>query len=220
MCANEPGNSSVPAQTLRRLPLYYNYLNKLHEGGTEMVSSVEIARNLRLGEVQVRKDMALISEKGGRPRTGFHVTELIACIKTLLGYDKVDTAVLVGAGNLGQALLSYSGFQESGVDIVAGFDVDPDVIGKAFFGKQVLPIEKLPDLCGRMHIKIGIITVPASHAQEVCNAMVSSGILAIWNFAPTHLDVPEGILIQYENMAAALAMLSRNLEEKIRKSKG
>lgn len=215
MCANQTGYSPIPAQTLRRLPTYYTFLKMLEKSGVERVSSAAIARDLRLGEVQVRKDMAMVSEAGGRPRTGFLVSDLISCIQGYLGYDKIDEAILVGVGNLGRALLSYSGFSESGVDIVAAFDANSQVAGSKLFGKQILLMETLPDLCRRMGIRIGIIAVPAEQAQAVCDRMIAAGILAIWNFAPVHLDVPEGILVQHENMAASLAMLSRFLEEKL-----
>ncbi|HHY52673.1 MAG TPA: redox-sensing transcriptional repressor Rex, partial [Clostridiales bacterium] len=187
------GEVSIPKQTFHRLPGYYNYLKMLRSEGVETVSSTTIARDLRLGEVQVRKDLACISKTGGRPRTGFSVAELIDSIEYQLGYNRMDEAVLVGAGNLGRALLSYSGFEEIGINIVAAFDRDESVVGQTLFGKQVLPISKLSDLCQRMHILIGIIAVPGSEAQQVCDLLVSAGIAAIWNFAPVHLTVPDDV---------------------------
>lgn len=212
---NGSGCLPIPAQTFRRLPSYYNYLKTLSAEGTQTVSSTIIARDLRLGEVQVRKDMASVSKTGGRPRTGFSVDELLGGIESCLGYDRIDEAVLVGVGNLGRALLSYTGFEENGVRIMAAFDIDERITGQSLFGKQIFPMDKLKSLCQRMHILIGIITVPADQAKEVCDLLVSSGILAIWNFAPVHLSVPAGILVRHENMAASLAMLSRHLTEKI-----
>ena len=210
------GEDSIPRQTFHRLPGYYNYLKMLRSQGVETVSSTAIARDLRLGEVQVRKDLSCISKAGGRPRTGFSVAELIDRIEFQLGYNRLDEAVLVGAGNLGRALLSYSGFEESGIKIVAAFDRDETIVGQTLFGKQVLPVAKLSDLCRRMHILIGIIAVPAVHAQAVCDLLVVSGILAIWNFAPVRLVVPSHILVQNENMASSLAVLSKHLSERMR----
>lgn len=129
----------------------------------------------------------------------------------------MDEAVLVGAGNLGRALLSYSGFEESGIKIVAAFDRDETIVGQTLFGKQVLPVAKLSDLCRRMHILIGIIAVPGPQAQPVCDLLVSAGIAAIWNFAPVHLTVPDNVLVKNENLAAALAILSQDLSERLAK---
>ena len=116
---------------------------------------------------------------------------------------------------MGRALLSYRGFEAYGLSIVAAFDVDPNLTGGEISGKQVLPMSKLPSICQSMNIHIGIITVPASQAQAVCDALVGSGVLAIWNFAPMHLNTPEGILVQNENMAASLAVLSKHLSERL-----
>lgn len=201
---------SLPMQTLRRLPVYLKYLQSL--AGVQNISSVGIADALGFNTVQVRKDLALVSS-GGRPRTGYVVRDLTADIESYLGYDDITSAVLVGAGELGRALLSYKGFAQYGLDIVAAFDIHPPKAG--VHGKQVLPAEKLAGLCRRMNIKIGIITVPAAAAQGVCDSLVAGGILAIWNFAPVRLSAPPHILIQSENMAASLALLSKHLDERI-----
>lgn len=215
MSGTPSGLPAISVQMLRRLPVYYNYLKMLRDDGVENASSTTIARDLRLGEVQVRKDMAFISPKGGRPRTGFPVGELLSGLEAYLGYNRMDEAVLVGVGNLGRALLSYTGFEESGMRIVAAFDNNPAVAGTGIFGKQVLPMEKLAKLCHRMHIHIGVIAVPAAQAQTACDRLVEAGIRAVWNFAPVHLSVPDGTLVQYENLAASLALLSRQLAEKM-----
>ena len=134
-----------------------------------------------------------------------------------MGYHDVDSAVLVGAGSLGNALLSYKGFGSYGLDIVAAFDSDDDIIGKEICGKKVLPVDKLSEMCRRLNIHIGIIAVPESQAQTVCDQLVAGGVLAIWNFAPVHLSVPKNILVQNENMAASLAILSKHLKENLSK---
>ena len=139
-------------------------------------------------------------------------------IERFLGYDNVNRAVLVGAGHMGSALLSYRGFSEFGLEIVAAFDNSPSAIGKSIGGKTVLPVEKLPGLCRRLNAHIGIITVPSASAQDACNALVAGGVLAIWNFASAHLLVPEGILVHHENMAASLAALSQYLREAMREN--
>lgn len=205
----------ISKQTLLRLPAYLNYLKQLVQTGAANVSATGIAEALGLNQVQVRKDLALVSD-GGKPKTGYQIRELISDIERFLGYDNTNGAVLVGAGHLGRALLSYSGFKNYGLEMVAAFDENEAVIGTVINGHEVLSIHRLRDLCARMKIHIGIITVPAEAAQQVCDRLVEGGIMAIWNFAPTILRVPEGILVQNENMAASLAVLSNHLSDKLR----
>ena len=205
---------SVTVQTLRRLPVYLNYLKSLSPP-PDYISATSVSEALGLGEVQVRKDLALVCE-GGRPKLGYPTGELVSALEQFLGYDDVKSAVLIGTGHLGLALLSYEGFRECGLDIVAGFDIDPTLVGTEYCGKPILPMEKLGELCDRLKLHIGIITVPGFWAQEICDILIKHGIRAIWNFAPTHLVVPEGILVQHENMAASLAMLSNHLSDELK----
>lgn len=205
---------SISTQALQRIPMYMNYLKSLPKDGAANISATTIAEVLRLNDVQVRKDLAMVSE-GGRPKIGYIIEDLISDIEHCLGYDNVDSAVLIGAGNLGRALLTYDGFSVYGLDIVAAFDVDESIIGSNIHGKKVLKLEKANSLCSRMKIKIGIITVGAVEAQKVCDLLVSSGVLAIWNFAPVRLNVPNHVLVHNENMASSLAILSKHLVEKL-----
>lgn len=202
----------VSKQTLQRLPAYLNYLRKPGPEPKKYVSATMIAEALGLNDVVVRKDLASVSSLG-RPKVGYARTELIRELEQFLGYDNSQDAVLVGAGKLGQALLSYSGFPQYGLNILAGFDCDPALMGTEVAGKRILSMDKLPGLCRRVGVHIGIITVPGEHAQEVCDQLIDSGILAVWNFANAHLSVPEGILVQNENMAVSLALLSNHLKE-------
>lgn len=202
---------NVSMQTLQRMPLYLNYLRTLSDRDAN-ISAKAIADALSLGEIQVRKDLAAASD-GGRPKVGYAVDALIADIERFLGYCDVNDAVLVGAGRLGRALMGYEGFKQYGLNIVAAFDADPAAAGTDASGKQVFLMERLPDLCRRLGVHIGIVTVPAAAAQTVCDLLVKSGVLAIWNFAPTHLSAPEHILIRSENMAASLAILSKHLKD-------
>lgn len=203
---------AVSKQTLQRLPLYLNFLKQ--RDPLSNVSATIIAQALSLNDVQVRKDLASISSRG-RPKIGYVTKELIYDIEQFLGYDNTQNAVIVGAGNLGRALLSYDGFAKQGLDIVAAFDMDNNKLGEMINGKQVMDISKLDNLCRRMKIRLGIITVPAFAAQEVCDKLVKAGVLGIWNFSPVHLNVPDNVLVQNENMAFSLAMLSKHLGEKL-----
>lgn len=201
---------AISAQALQRLPLYLQYLKMIPDEAN--ISARALGAALGFGEIQVRKDLAAVSD-GGRPKVGYVVGELRRDIGTFLGYDNANDAVLVGAGRLGKALLSYAGFAEYGLNIVAAFDADEKKCGTDTSGKQIFPLEKLSDLCERMKIEIGIITVPAKAAQKVCDMLCVSGIRAIWNFAPAHIFVPNGVLLKNENMAASLAVLSKHLAE-------
>lgn len=206
-----PGQS-VSKQTLQRLPTYLSYLKEL-QGDSKHISATAIAEALNINHVVVRKDLASISSSG-RPKVGYVREDLIRELEAFLGYDNAQDAVLVGAGRLGKALLAYEGFVEYGLNIVAGFDTDPLAVNTEVGGKRILPMDRLEDLCRRMKVRIGIITVPGEHAQAVCSLLIKSGILAVWNFSNVHLDVPEGILVQNENMAVPLAILSNHLKER------
>lgn len=206
---------SVSVQTISRLPKYLNYLKALPKGEVTNISATGIAEALGLNDVQVRKDLSLVSD-GGRPKVGYAIEDLIYDIEHFLGYDDTHTAVLVGAGNLGRALLSYSGFAEYGLDILAAFDADPALVGREINGKPIFSMEKLSEVCAQRQVKIGIITVPNYEAQHVCDLLVQSGVQAIWNFAPVHLTVPADVLMQSENMACSFALLSKHLSEKLK----
>lgn len=199
---------------LTRLPLYYCYLRD-RIGEEEYISSASLATSLNLNPVQVRKDLAAVSRSAGTPRLGFSAHTLLEDLQEFLGYDNENEVFLVGVGGLGRTLLAYEGFTQYGLRIVAGFDVDENLVGLKINGKTIFPMSKLHDLVKRLNVKIGIIAVPKEYAQEVCNTLIKAGILAIWNFAPTHLDVPEHIVVKNENLAASLANLTKQITDKI-----
>lgn len=204
----------ISRATLKRLPTYLSYLKALPSEASANISATALAAGLHMGEVQVRKDLALVSD-GGRPKIGYNREHLIADIENFLGYGNSNDAVLIGAGKLGRALLGYGGFAEYGLNIVAAFDANDTLIGTTNGGKPIMHLSRLGEVCQRYKIKIGIITVPAEYAQGVCDLLIENGILAIWNFAPKHLNVPDGILVQNENMAASLALLCKHLNERM-----
>lgn len=204
---------SVPTATLTRLPIYYRYLINLQKQGEKNISSAKISSDMNLSAVQVRKDLAYVSSIAGKPKTGFDVDELIKDIALFLGYDNTTDAIIVGVGQLGRTLLSYAGFENYGLNIVAGFDVDERIINSRINGKLIMPMEKLKNFVRRVNVHIGIITVPYQDAQKVCDELVDAGIKAIWNFAPTHIYVPEGVVLKDEDMASSLAILSSQLKD-------
>ena len=207
----------ISKSVLKRLPGYLAYLKNMPESAPSHISATALANALGMGEVQVRKDLAMVSD-GGRPKIGYLREGLIDDIEQFLGYDNTTDAVLIGAGKLGQALMAYKGFDEYGLNILAAFDANPKM-DKTEEGKPVYPITKLEQFCRTHKVLMGIITVPAAHAQEVADLMIECGIKAIWNFAPTHLDVPSNILIQTENMATNLAVLSMHLQAQMKPKK-
>ena len=209
----------ISRATLKRLPTYLSYLKALPSEASANISATALAAGLHMGEVQVRKDLALVSD-GGRPKIGYNREHLIADIENFLGYGNSNDAVLIGAGKLGRALLGYGGFAEYGLNIVAAFDANDTLIGTTNGGKPIMHLSRLGEVCQRYKIKIGIITVPAEYAQGVCDLLIENGILAIWNFAPKHLNVPDGILVQNENMAASLALLCKHLNERMQGQDG
>ena len=209
----------VMKSTLSRLPLYYSYVRSLQQRGETNVSSATIAQSLNMNPVLVRKDLAGVSSVTGKPRTGFEIDTLVKDLSDFLGYNKVDEAILVGVGSLGRLLLTNTEFSSMGLDITVGFDKDPDLVGIQIGSKYILPMEKMESYIKRTGVKIGIITVPADQAQNVCDQMVECGILAIWNFAFTLLNVPDGILVKNENLPSSLAMLSHQLANKLNNNK-
>lgn len=207
----------VSKSVLKRLPGYLAYLKSLPEDGPTHISATALANALGMGEVQVRKDLAIVSD-GGRPKIGYLRESLITDIEQFLGYDNTTDAVLIGAGKLGLALMGYIGFEEYGLNIQAAFDTSP-ATEKTEDGKPIYPVSKLEHFCKVHKVLMGIITVPAAHAQEVADRLIACGVKAIWNFAPVHLDVPAHILVQNENMATSLAVLSVHLRAQIKEEK-
>ena len=205
----------VPKSTLSRLPLYYSHIRKMQQHGEEYVSAAAVAQSLNLNPVLVRKDLSGVSSVEGKPRTGFEIDTLLHDLSEFLGYNKVDEAILVGVGSLGRLILTNTEFSSIGLDIAVGFDKDPDLVGLQIGSKYILPMEKMESYIKRTGVKIGIITVPADQAQSVCDQMVECGILAIWNFAFTLLNVPKGILVKNENLPSSLAVLSHQLAKKL-----
>ena len=207
---------AIPEPTLRRLPIYYQYLKKIQsEKKSEYISCTQIGNELSILPIQVRKDLE-ITEASGKPKLGYGVKELLSNIEDFLGWNNTTDAYLVGVGHLGSALLGYQGFKEYGVNIIAAFDSDESKTGIEVHGKMVFSVGKLPEMIKRMGIKIGIMTVPAYCAQELANLMVDAGIHAIWNFSPVKIIVPQGIIVQHENLASSLVVLSKKLAMSIK----
>jgi redox-sensing transcriptional repressor len=215
MMATENQTRTIAEAALRRLPLYHRILKDRLEAGLVYASSTDIASELGLDSTQVRKDLETTGVIG-RPKVGFVTRDLIIGIEHFLGWNNTKDAFLVGAGHLGAALLGYEKFRECGMSIVAAFDQDQAKIGQQLHGREILPLQQLPVLAQRMHVHIGVITVPAAAAQDVANMMVDAGILAIWNFAPVRLRLPESLIVHNEDLYCSLASLSQKLDRLLR----
>jgi redox-sensing transcriptional repressor len=200
------GLKITPA-TLKRLPIYLRILKE--KSKEEYISSTTIAENLRISSIQVRKDLASISKVSGTSKKGFKISELIAQIEEFMGIEKSHIAVLVGAGKLGQALLHHEGF-ENDIKIIFAFDKDEEKCDNI----RVFNMDKLQELVRDEHVDIGVITTPKDVAQEACDKLIESGVRAIWNFAPTLLKVPKGVVVKNEDLSASLLLLAKQLENK------
>ncbi|HOI56396.1 MAG TPA: redox-sensing transcriptional repressor Rex [Phycisphaerae bacterium] len=206
---------AFPEPTLRRLPAYHRFLKILAARGRPVVSCTHIATELGLDPTQVRKDIQ-VTGIVGKPRVGYLVPELIDAIETFLGWKNSTDAFLVGVGHLGTALLGYGGFREYGLNIVAAFDKSPEKIGTQVHGREVQSVDSMAELAQRMHILIGILTVPADSAQDLADLLVFGGIRAVWNFTPVKLHLPPAIIVENVQLSASLAVLSNKLAESLK----
>lgn len=191
---------------IRRLPIYLNLLKQMRDEGLSTASAAALAARAGLVASVVRKDLEMTGA-AGTTGIGFAVDTLVADIEAFLGWDNPNEAFLVGAGTLGSALLGHQELRSHGLTFIAAFDNDPRKIGKVIHGVEVLPMSKLPSLPGRLHVNLGVLTVPSDQAQEAADSMVQAGLTRIWSFAPAILQVPEGVTVQREDLSAGLAEL-------------
>ena len=208
----------APLPSVRRLPAYLRLLQSLRAGGRDVVSCTNIGQKLGLVSTQVRKDLA-VTGIVGKPKVGYNVPALIASIEEFLGWNNAQDAFLIGVGSLGRALLGYQGFQEYGLRLVAGFDIDPAKVGVEVHGKPVFALQELGELAASKHILVGVLTVPAAAAQYAAKLMVQAGIRAIWNYTPVTLEVPPTVIVEDVKLSASLAVLSSRLGELVRREK-
>lgn len=208
----EGKTAEISKAAFLRFPAYLRYLKAEEAAGVGYVSSSEIAEDMHLSAVCVRKDLALVASEPGKPRLGFAVGKLIGDLERALGYHLKTHACVVGAGRLGRAFLVYDGFEHYGIDVVAAFDISPAQVG-ALRGKPIYPMERLKEIAERENVRLGILTVPGEAAQQACDAMVEAGITAILSFAPAYVRVPEGVTLRCEDLAASLASFSAETEK-------
>jgi redox-sensing transcriptional repressor len=204
--------NQVPEPTLKRLPVYLYYLEQVREAGILNISAPTMGKDLGCDPTQVVKDLAVTGVRG-KPGIGYNTYELIHALEDFLGFNRVNEAFLIGAGNLGSALMAYQQHQSLGLKILAAFDVDRNKIGLTIGGINILEYAKLFSLSGRLNVKIGILTTPNQVAQEVAEDLVNCGIKAIWNFTSASLRLPEGIIVQDTSMSSYAAVLLQRLSD-------
>ena len=198
---------AVPEATVARLPLYLRALHELAETGRTSVSSEGLARLAGVGSAKVRKDLSHLGSYGTRG-VGYEVQELVFHISRELGLTQGWAVVLVGVGNLGQALAGYGGFTGRGFRVAALLDVDPARVGADVGGQVVRPLDDLEAVVAETGVSIAVLTTPASAAQAVCDRLVAAGVTSVLNFAPVVLQVPEGVDVRKVDLALELQILS------------
>ena len=206
--------SKVSLKQIERYPIYLNVLLSLRNSGINKVNSRQLADALGCSEEQVRKDLQIVSPHSSKPGCSRDVNLLINHLKDYLGYNTVNKAVLVGVGHLGSALLSFKGFDDYGLDIVAGFDIDPSLTGEAINDKPIYSIFNLDNKIKELGVDVAIVATPKDVTQEIVNKLINSGIKAIWNFVPIHLVVPENIIVENMDLARSLAVFFHRINKK------
>ncbi|MDR0361742.1 MAG: redox-sensing transcriptional repressor Rex [Planctomycetota bacterium] len=196
--------NSLPG--VRRLPFYLNILRRMRNGEPKVISAVTLAEEAGQAVSVVKKDIEMTGAVG-KTGVGYDVAALIGDIERFLGWTDPYDAFLAGVGNLGSALLGYGGFKQYGLRFVAAFDADPEKVGEAIHGVEVMPLVKMPELGRRLRVSTAVLAVPAEEAQSVADLFVESGVTRIWSFAPIPLAVPEGVIVQREDLTAGLAEL-------------
>jgi len=198
---------------LERLMQYYRFLSELTaRKPVNTVTSAQIADALDIDPTQVRKDFGAIGLTG-MGHVGFDVCEVCRAIRVVLGFEQKQEAVLIGTGHLGGALLAYSGFERYGLNIVAAFDNDKRQVGSALAGCTIKSMRTMKPFVRQHQIRLAIITTPAEVSQELADRLVAAGVVAIWNFSPTRLKVPPGVLVRNEHISKGLAEIAYHLKQ-------
>lgn len=201
----------LPEPTLRRLPWYLAYVTMLKSNLIEYVSSTQIAKELNVDASQIAKDLSYLNIKG-KTRIGYKVSTLEKELRDFLGFKKIHNAIIMGVGSLGAALIQDSGLSRYGLNITAGFDINPNIVGQKINGVMIFNSDELETRRKQFKAEIGIITVPVDKAQDVADMMIASGIKALWNFTPVRIRVAEGIVVQNTSIYSHLAVMYNRLD--------
>lgn len=199
------GNKNISMAVIRRLPKYHRYLGDLLDRDIQRISSKELSDIIGFTASQIRQDLNNFGGFG-QQGYGYNVEALHTEIGKILGLDRPYNAVLVGAGNLGQAIANYAGFRKAGFEIKALFDANPRMIGLKIREFEVLDSDTLEDFIKNNNIDIAVLCIPKNGAQEVINRVVKAGIKGVWNFAPLDLEVPKGVIVENVNLTESLLL--------------
>ena len=200
----------VPEPTLRRLPWYLSNIKLMKEKGEQYVSSTQISKEINIDASQIAKDLSYVNISG-RTRVGYNIDALIEVLESFLGFTNMHKAFLFGVGSLGAALLRDSGLHHFGLEIVAAFDVNPELVGKDLNGIPIFHSDDFEAKMKEYDVNIGVLTVPINIAQEITDKMVDGGIKAVWSFTPFRIRVPENIVVQNTSLYAHLAVMFNRL---------
>jgi redox-sensing transcriptional repressor len=201
----------VPEPTLRRLPWYLSNVKLLKQRGERYVSSTQISKEINIDSSQIAKDLSYVNISG-RTRVGYEVDTLIEVLENFLGFTRLHRAFLFGVGSLGGALLQDSGLSHFGLEIVAAFDVNPNLVGTKLNGISIYHTDDFERMMKEYDVQIGVLTVPIEIAQTITDTMVAGGIKAVWNFTPFRIRVPENIVVQNTSLYAHLALMFNRLK--------
>lgn len=200
----------VPEPTLRRLPWYLSNVKLLKQRGERYVSSTQISKEINIDASQIAKDLSFVNISG-RTRVGYEVDALIEVLEDFLGFTDMHKAFLFGVGSLGGALLQDSGLKQFGLEIVAAFDVNPQIVGTEMNGIPIFHSDDFKKMMKEYDVNIGVLTVPIEIAQQITDTMIDGGIRAVWNFTPFRIRVPEDIVVQNTSLYAHLAVMFNRL---------
>jgi redox-sensing transcriptional repressor len=214
-----PSDASVPKVVVSRLSLYLRELQRLQATGQQTISSSQLGTLLGFSDAQVRKDLGFFGQFG-YPGVGYRCDELIRAMRDILGTNHPWPVVMLGVGNLGQALLGYRGFGRQNFSIEAAFDADPAKVGQTVQGLRIQHVDELPAVVKSKGIRLGMIVVPAERAQEAADRLVAAGVEGIVNFAPVTLNLPPNVQIVSVDLAIELEQLSFAVTNKLAKALG
>ena len=200
----------VPEPTLRRLPWYLAFVKLMKGKGEAFISSTQIAKEINVDPSQVAKDLSFVNISG-KTRVGYDINALVDVLEDFLGFTSQHKAFLFGVGSLGGALLRDSGLKHFGLEIVAAFDVTPELVGTTLNGIPIFHSSEFEQKMREYDVNIGVLTVPIEIAQCITDTMIAGGIKAVWNFTPFRIRVPENIVVQNTSLYAHLAVMFNRL---------
>lgn len=207
MNSNPSIDSKIPKAVVSRLSLYLRELQQLAREGAATVSSKRLGDRLGFTASQIRKDFAYFGQFG-RPGIGYHCEELVTKIRSILGTDRTWPVVLIGCGNLGQALLGYRGFSPQGFELVAAFDVADELVGRQVGDTEIMHLSRLKEVVQQKKVRVAVLAVPAEAVDAAVDAIIQAGITGILNFAPVTLSLPKQVGLVEVDLARELEQLA------------